>query len=97
MTDFGRTPEQQKILKLIFGRQVMGRPFAGPPGMPKDRIDILRKAFTETVADKDFLADAARMKLEVKAVSGARIEHLVDEIYATTTPQIARRASEMIK
>lgn len=97
VTDLGKTPEQQKILKLIFGRQVMGRPLAAPPGVPKDRIEVLRKAFLETVADKDFLADAARMKLEVKAVPGARIESLVDEIYTTTTPQVARRAAEMIK
>ncbi|HTP92917.1 MAG TPA: hypothetical protein VMJ52_14345 [Xanthobacteraceae bacterium] len=97
VTDFAKTDEQRHILKLIFGRQVMGRPFAMPPGVPQDRVQALRKAFMETEADKDFLAEAARMKLEVKPVSGEAIEELVGDIYKSTSPDIARKASEMVK
>jgi hypothetical protein len=65
-----RRGEQRTILKLIFGRQVMGRPFAAPPGVPKDRVDALRKAFMETMADKAFLAEAEKAKLEMTPASG---------------------------
>ena len=97
VTDLAKTDEQRKILRLIFGRQVMGRPIAAPPGVPAERIAALRKAFMLTVADKDFLDDAARMKLEVQPVSGEEIEKLVNDIYKTTSPAVAREANEMIK
>ncbi len=97
VTDLAKTDEQRKILRLIFGRQVMGRPFALPPGVPKERIAELRKAFDATMVDKDYLADAAKMKLEVKPVSGDQIEHLIDDIYKTTSPEIVRKAKEAIE
>src|SRR6516162_1036323 len=79
--DLAKTAEQRTILTLIFGRQVMGRPFAAPPGVPKDRVDALRKAFMETMADREFLAEAEKVKLEITPVSGERIEDLVLEVY----------------
>ena len=81
--DLARTDEERAIFKLIFGRQVMAWPFADPPGVPQDRVDALRKAFTETMHDKDFLADAAKAKFEIRSVTGAAIQKLVQEIYAT--------------
>ncbi|MGH6738455.1 MAG: Bug family tripartite tricarboxylate transporter substrate binding protein, partial [Bradyrhizobium sp.] len=44
--DLAKNDEQRQIFKLIFARQVMGRPFALPPGVPKDRAYALREAFT---------------------------------------------------
>jgi len=67
--DLAETDEQRTILKLIFGRQVMGRPFAAPPGVREDRVDALRDAFMETMADKEFLAEAEKAKLEIRPVS----------------------------
>ena len=58
--DFAKTDEQKQIFRLIFARQVMGRPFLAPPGVPKDRADALRKAFMDTMKDPEFLADAAQ-------------------------------------
>ena len=69
--DLARTDEERAIFKLIFGRQVMAWPFATPPGVPQDRVDALRTAFTETMHDKDFLADAAKAKFEIRPVTGA--------------------------
>ena len=45
--DLARTDEERAIFKLIFGRQVMAWPFTVPPGVPQDRVDALRKAFTQ--------------------------------------------------
>lgn len=97
VTDLAKTDEQRRILKLIFGRQVMGRPFALPPGVPQGRIVELRKAFDATMVDKDYLADAAKMKLEVKPVSGEQIKRLIDDVYKTTSPAVAHKASKMIE
>ena len=95
--DFAKTDEQRAILKLIFGRQVMGRPFAAPPGVPKDRVDALRKAFMETMADSEFLAEAEKAKLEITPVSGDNIERLVLEVYGNATPERAAKAGEAMK
>ena len=72
---------QKQILKLVTSRQVMGRPFAAPPGVPEARRQALRKAFDETLKDPAFLADADKLKLEVNPVSGAEIDKLIAELY----------------
>src|SRR5688572_7856059 len=52
--DLARNDEERQILRLIFGRQVMGRPYVAPAGVPADRADALRKAFMATMQDKEF-------------------------------------------
>src|SRR3954452_967777 len=95
--DLAKNDEQRTILKLIFGRQVMGRPFAAPPGVPKARADALRKAFAETMADRAFLAEAEKAQLEVTPVPGETIASLVQEVYANTTPKLAEKAGAAMK
>ena len=96
ITDLAKNDEQRQILKLIFARQVMGRPFLAPPDVPPDRAEALRKAFINTLADKEFLADAAKSQLEINPVPGDQIEKLVKELYATP-PEVAQRAAELLK
>ena len=93
--DLAKTDEQKQILKLIFARQVMGRPYLAPPGIPADRADALRKAFMETMADPDFLADAEKAQLEITPVNGAHLQQLVTEVYATP-PEVAKKAAEIL-
>jgi tripartite-type tricarboxylate transporter receptor subunit TctC len=97
VTELATTDEQRQILKLVFGRQVMGRPFALPPGVPKERIEALRKAFMETLADKELLAEVEKARLEVTPVSGQSIEDLVGDIYRTTPAAVAAKAGEMTR
>jgi tripartite-type tricarboxylate transporter receptor subunit TctC len=94
--DLAKTDEQRQVLKLIFARQVMGRPFLGPPGIPADRAAALRKAFMDTMHDKEFLADAEKSKLEINPVDGDELDKLVKEIYATP-PAVAQRAAAILK
>ena len=93
--DLAKTDEQRQILKLIFARQVMGRPFLAPPGVPKDRVDALRKAFMDTMTDKEFLADTGKAQMEITPVSGENLEKLVKEVYATPK-ELADRAASFI-
>jgi tripartite-type tricarboxylate transporter receptor subunit TctC len=60
------------------------RPFTVPPGTPKERLQILRKAFGETMKDAEFVAEAKKSKLETTYVSGEEIENYVSQIYAIT-------------
>jgi len=94
--DLAKTDEQKQILRIIFARQVMGRPFLAPPGVPADRIEALRKAFMDTMSDKEFLADAEKSQMEINPVSGANVQKLITELYATPAA-VARKASELTK
>jgi hypothetical protein len=89
ITDLAKSDSQRQILKLIFGRQTMGRPFAAPPGLPADRRQALRIAFDRTVKDADFLAEAGKRKLEINPVSGADIDSLIADIYSTPKDVVA--------
>jgi tripartite-type tricarboxylate transporter receptor subunit TctC len=94
--DLARTDEERAILKLIFARQVMAWPFLAPPGTPADRVEALRKAFLQTMQDKDFLAEAEKAGLEITPVAGEDIQKLVAQIYATPAP-IVRKAVELLQ
>ena len=91
--DFAKTEEQRQILKLVLGRQTMGWPFAAPPGIPEDRKQALRKAFDETTADREFLAEAKQRVLDVNPLNGAGIDKLMGELYRTPPDVIARAKS----
>jgi tripartite-type tricarboxylate transporter receptor subunit TctC len=94
--EFAKTEEEKQIFRLIFARQVMGRPFLAPPGLPRDRAEALRRAFDETMKDPEFLADATRTQLEITPVAGEEVEKLVTELYQTPKP-VADKAAEFIR
>jgi tripartite-type tricarboxylate transporter receptor subunit TctC len=96
VTELATNDAQRQMLRMIFARQVMGRPFVAPPGVPKERVAALRKAFMDTLADPDFLADCARAKLEIAPVPGDKVEALVKEIYATPA-EVAKQAAAALK
>jgi len=86
----------EQIFKLIFARQVMGRPYLAPPGVPKDRADALRAGFMATMKDPDFLAEVQRAELEITPVPGEEVEALVKELYQTPKA-LAAKAAEFIR
>jgi tripartite-type tricarboxylate transporter receptor subunit TctC len=95
VTDLARNDEERQILKLIFARQVMGRPFLAPPNVPGERAAALRQAFMDTMKDKDFLAEADKAQLEITPVDGPAVEKLVREVYQTP-PEIAAKAAKVL-
>ena len=60
------------------------RPFSVPPGTPKERLQILRKAFAATMKDPEFIAEAKKAKLEISYVSGEEIDGYVNKIMSIT-------------
>jgi tripartite-type tricarboxylate transporter receptor subunit TctC len=94
--DMVADPEDKQVLQLILVRQEMGRPFAVPPGVPADRVAILRAAFEATLKDPAFLADAAKLQMEIDPLTGAEIEELLKAAYATPRG-IVQRAAELVR
>ncbi len=96
VTEQAKTEEQKQILTLIFARQALGRPYLAPPGVPPDRVAALRKAFMDTMADKEFLAEANQAQLEITPIAGDAVQKLVSDVYATPTA-VAAKAAEALK
>lgn len=76
-------PDQREVLTLILAPQAMARPIAGPPAIPNDRKQALRAAFDATMKDERFLADAQKVRLDISPTTGADIEKLIAQLYAT--------------
>jgi tripartite-type tricarboxylate transporter receptor subunit TctC len=79
--DYARNDVDRKALELIFARQKFAYGFAAPPGVPADRVNVLREAFAAMVKDKEFLADAAKMRADVGPVSGEEIATAIGQAY----------------
>jgi len=82
LTDLAPDDEARYVFRFLVARQVIGRPFFGPPEVPVERAAALRQAFIATMKDKEFLAEADKAKLEINPVPAARIEELLRELYA---------------
>jgi tripartite-type tricarboxylate transporter receptor subunit TctC len=93
VTTLTKDPAKVAVLELIFSRQTLARPFAAPPGIPEERLRALRAAFDATMRDKEFLAEAQKLDLEVRPVSGAEIDALVANL-SKTPAEIRKLAAE---
>jgi len=93
--DLVSDPVKKQVLELILIRQEIGRPLAAPPGVPADRLEVLRRAFDDTMNDPEFLAEAGRLQLEIEPLSARAIDTLLANAFATPKP-IVRQAAELI-
>ena len=90
------TQEGKQLFEIAFAEQVMGRPFVLPPGVPEDRVKLLRDAFDKALKDPALLEDAKAQKMEIDPVTGADINALLDRVYAAP-PELAAKLSAMAK
>jgi tripartite-type tricarboxylate transporter receptor subunit TctC len=70
-------------------------PIAAPPGIPKEQMQSLRAAFAKTLADRPFLDEAAKKKLEVKLISGEELHALAREVTAQP-PEVVERFQKLL-
>jgi tripartite-type tricarboxylate transporter receptor subunit TctC len=77
MVDLAKTEDDRKVLEIFATSSVVGRSFVAPPGVPQERIDELRSAFTAMVADADFLADIAKLNFDLEPLPGAELQAFI--------------------
>jgi tripartite-type tricarboxylate transporter receptor subunit TctC len=91
---YAKTDEARRILEVAaHNESKIVRSYTLPPGTPKDRVQLLRKAFHDTLRDPAFLADAERTKLEIAPVEGEEIERIVAGLFRLDPPTIAKLRS----
>jgi tripartite-type tricarboxylate transporter receptor subunit TctC len=94
--DYAKTSEEQQLFGLIFGVQALGRFYVSPPAMPVARMQALRSAFMATAADPEFLADAAKMQIDIVPASGIEVEAFIARV-AASSPAVVERARRAIR
>lgn len=93
--DLLKNPEQKQVVRVALAQLAMARPFTAPPGIPPDRLAALRAAFHGTVGDPAFKAEAAKQQLDITPYSGAQIDALMKDIYATPPALVAQVRAAM--
>jgi tripartite-type tricarboxylate transporter receptor subunit TctC len=91
--DLARNEEERQILTLWAAPNKMGRPYFAPPGVPVERVEILRRAFDAMEQDPAFRADAEKTGLGADGISGEAVEALVKQVYATPKAVVAKAAT----
>jgi tripartite-type tricarboxylate transporter receptor subunit TctC len=80
--------------KLLFDTGVASlqivRPFFMGPGVPADRLAIMRKAFMDTYNDPDFLADAKKLQIDIMPQDGASVQAFIEKTYSAPPDIIAK-------
>jgi tripartite-type tricarboxylate transporter receptor subunit TctC len=86
-----KTEEARQLIELgIHSPSIFARPFVVPPGTPKDRLEILERAFQETLKDKEFLAEAEKAKLDIDPVTSSELQKSVAGIFKLNAALVAK-------
>ena len=80
LLDFAKAPEQRALLTLLASPHRIGRPYLAPPGLPADRLEILRKAFGAATSNQAFLDEAQKAKLAINFVSGRNMGSIFTDV-----------------
>ena len=95
--EFARTPENRRVMELIYSSETFGRPYMVSPGVPADRLAALRKAFMATMRDKELLAEAQKLGVVIDPISGEELQALAERIFATPVAIVNRRSGRWIQ
>jgi tripartite-type tricarboxylate transporter receptor subunit TctC len=96
LMDKYKTPEgARRLAKVILASGEFGRPLVTPPGVPADRLKILRDAFDKSVNDPAIKADAERRRLEMDPAGGAELESLAKEVMSVP-PDVVQRVQQLL-
>ena len=80
--DYAKTQDAKQLIDAgIHAPSAILRAYALPPGTPKERLNVLRDAFTATMKDKDFVAEISKASLELNPLSGAEVENVARKLY----------------
>jgi tripartite-type tricarboxylate transporter receptor subunit TctC len=97
LMDQYKTPEiSRRLATVMLASNVFGRPMLTPPGVPAERVRILREAWNQTVKDEEFLAEAKKRRWPVAPVSGEELDSLAKEVI-TQPPEVVQRLKKFLE
>jgi tripartite-type tricarboxylate transporter receptor subunit TctC len=91
LMDRYKTPDaSRRLANVVLAAGALGRPMLGTPGIPSDRVKILRDAFNATMKDPEFLAELDKRKFDLDPTTGEELDKIVREAMSQTPDTIAR-------
>jgi tripartite-type tricarboxylate transporter receptor subunit TctC len=87
---YAKTDEARELLKIADDVHIAQFPFSVPPGMAKDRLELLQRAFIRTFKDSDLLGEAKRSQLDVEPVDGPTITKTLTGLYDLKPATVAK-------
>ena len=94
--ELGTTPEARRILAFYTSSAMVGRSIVAPPGIPADRVTVLRRAFDAMLKDPELLAEIERSHQEFQPASGEELQKLIEET-ANAPREVVERAEAILR
>ena len=88
--ELARTPEEAQILKAVVNATEIGKAILTAPGVPAERVEILRKAFMEMTRDPEFISELESQRVELTPLGGAQLQALVQEV-GNLSPELVQK------
>ena len=88
--NYAKTEEARELLKIADDVHIAQFPFSVPPGMAKDRLELLQRAFIKTFKDRDLIAEAKRSQLDIEPVDGPTITRTLTGLYDIKPATVAK-------
>ena len=85
----------RRLVKVVVAADEFGRPIVMPPGVPADRVKIIRDAFNKAINDPTLLAEAEKRRLDIDPATGEELDSLAKEVM-TATPDIIEKVKKLI-
>ena len=95
MDKFKTNEATRRLAKVVLASDEFGRPIVLPPGVPADRVKIIRHAFKQAINDPALIAEAEKRRLDLDPEYGEELDKLAKEVM-TTPPDIVERVKKLI-
>ncbi len=95
MDQYKTSDAARRLATVILAANEIDRPIIGTPGIPAERVKVLREAFIKSVNDPELLDDAKKNRLELDPVSGEDLPTLANEIVAQP-PEVIERMKKLL-
>jgi len=76
-----KTPETaRRLARIILAVGEFGRPLVAPPGMPAERVAILRDAYSNAMNDAELVAEANKGRMDMDPSTGQELQKLLKDV-----------------
>lgn len=92
--ELAKTPEQAKILTVVVSASDVGKSIITAPGVPQERVTILRRAFDQVMKDQDYLAEMCAQRIEPIPMTGEELQKIIGDL-GNMTPELVEAVKKV--
>jgi tripartite-type tricarboxylate transporter receptor subunit TctC len=86
----------QRLATVMLASNIFGRPWLTPPGVPAERVKILREAWNRTMKDEEFLAETKKRRWPLAPVAGEELDSLAKQVIVQP-PEVVQRLKKFLE